>query len=132
MITNGNDLWRVRVDELKVSTLVPSVLDLEGAKQAIRNAPEGFITDAMLRINHNWLSGAPYDAVLAYLLRHEFIFPKAFGIFTIDRRKLPFEDSGYVLNIPKGDSRTTAHNRATSRRAGNRTSTNPMGVILTP
>lgn len=30
-----------------------------------------------------------------------FITPKAFGIFTIDRRKLPYEDSGYVLNVPK-------------------------------
>ena len=97
----GREQWRVRVEELKVSTLVPSVLDLEGAKQAIRNAPEGFITDAMLRVNNNWLSGSAYDAVLAYLLRHDFISPKAFGIFFIDRRKLPYEDSGYVLNLPK-------------------------------
>ena len=101
MITNGNELWIARLAELKASSAMPSLLDLDGAIQAIRNAPEGFITDAMLRINHNWLSGAPYDAVLAYLLRHEFIFPKAFGIFTIDRRKLPFEDSGYVMNVPK-------------------------------
>ena len=97
----GQEQWRVRLAELKASSAMPSLLDLDGAKQAIRNAPESFITDAMLRINNNWLSGAHYDAVLAYLLRHEFIFPKAFGIFTIDRRKLPYEDSGYVLNVPK-------------------------------
>ncbi len=97
----GHEKWRARIAELKTLSAMPSILDLDGAKQAIRNAPEGFITDAMLRINNNWLSGAPYDAVLAYLLRHEFIFPKAFGIFTIDRRKLPYEDSGYVLNVPK-------------------------------
>jgi hypothetical protein len=108
VITNGNDLWRVRLDELKASTLVPSVLDLEGAKQAIRNAPEGFITDAMLRVNNNWLSGARYDAVLTYLLREGFISPRAFGIFLIDRRKLPYEDSGYVLNVPKVEGRPSA------------------------
>ena len=97
----GHEKWRLRIEELRRSTAVPSVLDLEGARQAIRNAPDNFITDAMLQINNNWLCGARYDAVLAHLLREGFITPKAFGIFTIDRRKLPYEDSGYVLNVPK-------------------------------
>lgn len=97
----GHEKWRQRIEQLKTATLVPSVLDLEGAKQAIRNAPEGFITDAMLQINNNWLCGDRYDAVLSALLRDGFIVPRAFGIFTVDRRKLPFEDSGYILNVPK-------------------------------
>ena len=100
----GHEKWRLRIEELRHSTAVPSVMDIEGAQQAIRNAPDNSITDAMLQINNNWLCGARYDAVLAHLLREGFVSPKAFGIFTIDRRKLPYEDSGYVLNVPKVSS----------------------------
>lgn len=91
-----NDKWRARCNELKFSPLVPAALDLEGAKQAIREAPQGFISDAALRINHNWLMGEGY------------LDPGPYGILYIDRRKLPYEPHFYALDIPKVEDRPPA------------------------
>jgi len=42
-----------------------------------------------MQINGGWICGLKYDLCLAWLLQNGCIEPSGFGVFRIDRRKLP-------------------------------------------
>jgi hypothetical protein len=58
-------------------------------ERAIQRCPYDSITDAILQINGGWLCGLKYDMCLAFLLQAGCLEPSGFGVFRIDRRKLP-------------------------------------------
>ena len=47
------------------------------------------ISGAVMQINGGWLCGLKYDLCLAYLLQNGCLEPSGYGVFRIDRRKLP-------------------------------------------
>lgn len=62
---------------------------LEQVETAIRRCPYGSISDAIMRINGGWLCGLKYDLCLASLLQFGCIEPSGFGVFRINRQKIP-------------------------------------------
>ena len=94
--------WKAKCQRLLTANLEPSEFDYARALQACRFSPYSSITDAMLILNcGNWLTGEQLDAVVSKMLREGLVWPKAYGLFTINRRALPQEDSGYPLLLPE-------------------------------
>lgn len=64
-------------------------MTLDQVERAIRRFPYPAISDAVMQINGGWLCGLAYDLCLAWLLQNDCIEPSGFGVFRINRRKLP-------------------------------------------
>lgn len=82
--------WSKHVEYLRAlpcENVDPAILD--EVERAIRRCPYPSICDAVMQINGGWLCGLAYDLCLAWLLQNDCIEPSGFGVFRIDRRKLP-------------------------------------------
>jgi hypothetical protein len=82
--------WAKHVEYLRTlpcEGVDPATLD--EVERAIRHFPYPAISDAVMQINGGWISGLAYDLCVAWLLQNGCIEPSGFGLFRIDRRKLP-------------------------------------------
>jgi hypothetical protein len=82
--------WTKHIEYLRnlpCENIDPTILD--EVERAIRRFPYPAISDAVIQINGGWLCGLKYDLCLAYLLQNGCLEPSGFGVFRIDRRKLP-------------------------------------------
>lgn len=82
--------WREHVEMLKnlpCENVEPDILD--AVEMAIRRCPYDSVSDAVMQINGGWICGAKYDLCLAWLLQAGCIEPSGFGVFRVDRKKLP-------------------------------------------
>ena len=82
--------WKLHVENLR--TMDCSAVDpvkLQEVERAIRRCPYSSVSDAIMQINGGWLCGREYDLCLAALLQADCLEPSGFGVFRIDRRKLP-------------------------------------------
>ena len=82
--------WAAHVEHLRTlhcENLDPSIIDQ--VERVIRRFPYPAISDAVMQINGGWICGLKYDLCLAWLLQNGCIEPSGFGVFRIDRRKLP-------------------------------------------
>ena len=82
--------WLKHVEYLRAlpcENVDPATMD--EVERAIRRFPYPAISDAVMQINGGWLCGLKYDLCLAYLLQNGCLEPSGYGVFRIDRRKLP-------------------------------------------
>jgi len=82
--------WAAHIDHLRTmgcENVDPATLDQ--VEHAIRRFPYPSISDAVMQINGGWLCGLKYDLCLAWLLQNGCIEPSGFGVFRINRHKLP-------------------------------------------
>lgn len=82
--------WKAHVETLRTMDCsgVNPMLLVE-VERAIRRCPYPSVSDAVMRIQGGWICGRDYDLCLAALLRAECLEPSGFGVFRIDRQKLP-------------------------------------------
>lgn len=82
--------WKAHVESLRTMDCraVDPKLLLE-VERAIRRCPYPSVSDAIMQINGGWICGRDYDLCLAALLQADCLEPSGFGVFRIDRRKLP-------------------------------------------
>ncbi len=82
--------WAQHIAYLK--TLACENVDPETIAQverAIGRSPYDSVTDAVMQVNGGWLCGPRYDLCLAFLLQAGCLEPSGFGVFRVDRRKIP-------------------------------------------
>lgn len=82
--------WRKHVEMLRTmdcSEVNPN--RLAEVEDAIRRCPNNSVSDAVMQINGGWICDREYDLCLAALLQADCLEPSGFGVFRIDRRKLP-------------------------------------------
>lgn len=82
--------WAKHVEYLRTlpcENVDPASLD--EVERAIRRFPYPSISDAVMQINGGWIAGPAYDLCLAWLLQNGCLEPSGFGLFRVNRRKLP-------------------------------------------
>lgn len=82
--------WKLKIEHL--FTLQCENVDpdtLAEVERAIQRSPYDSVSDAVMQINGGWICGLRYDLCLAYLLRAGCLEPSGFGVFRINRKKLP-------------------------------------------
>lgn len=86
----NREKWKLHVEMLRTmdcSQVNPN--RLAEVEEAIRRCPYGSVSDAVMQINGGFICGVEYDLCLAALLQADCLEPSGFGVFRIDRRKLP-------------------------------------------
>lgn len=92
MITQDENraAWVEHVSQLKTMPCENVDPDtLAEVERAIQRCPYDSVSDAVMQINGGWLCGLKYDLCLAWLLQAGCLEPSGFGVFRVNRRKLP-------------------------------------------